>query len=123
MKQFPSFDELAAIDGVKSVALVDRQGLLLGMSGEASEELAPYAALLVKRMVEHIGEEDISRWQWTQTETPTGTFALALLPLGVLVIAMGKKANLGMVRLKVRRMQERVTLEEMEREQKMEGGY
>ncbi len=122
MKPFPDLDEMAAIDGVRSVALVDRQGLLLGSGGEESEELAPYAALLVKRMLDHIGKDIISQWLWTQTETSKGIFALALLPRGVLVVATEKRANLGMVRLRVRQMQEHVTLDEKESEMKMEGG-
>jgi predicted regulator of Ras-like GTPase activity (Roadblock/LC7/MglB family) len=95
-------DRVAAIYGVTSVLLVDRDGLIIAQAGSASEVIAPHSALMVQRLIEKVGLETIDRWLWTQCETNDMIISVANVDVGILVLTMRLDANLGLVRLEAR---------------------
>ena len=92
-------DRIAAIYGVSSVLLVDRDGLVIAQAGSASEVIAPHSALMVQKLIDKIGLETIDSWIWTQCETDNMIISIANVDVGILVLTMQPDANLGLVRL------------------------
>ncbi len=91
-------DNLTSIEGVNGALIVDADGLIIHEGGDASAELAPHSALMVKNLIDKIGIKTLDGWQWTQCRTGDLVLAVCNVYVGILVLVMSPDIDLGKVR-------------------------
>ena len=104
-------EKIAAIYGVDCTLIVDKDGLVICQSGEASERIAPHSAIMVTQLMDKIGVRALDEWGWTQCETEEVIIALSYVYVGILVMVMKPDANITKVRLEADSLRQRLKKE------------